>query len=111
MVPKIVWSAVLVLLCALALPIGASVAGQATISLCVDDVIKMVQVKLADDLVISQIRRNSKSFVLSADELVRLKTAGASDEVIRAMLNPREVPPTPSDKSLPPTSTAAADRP
>jgi hypothetical protein len=36
-------------------------------TLTVDDVIKMVQVKLADDLIIAQVRKNGKPFTLSAD--------------------------------------------
>ena len=60
----------------------------------VEDVIKMVQVKLADDLIISQVRKNGKPFSLSADDIVRLKTTGANDSVIRVMIDP-QAPATP----------------
>jgi hypothetical protein len=89
--------------------VGAIILGQGASTLTVDDVIKMVQVKLADDLVISQIKGSGKPFRLSTDEMVRLKNAGVSDEVIRAMLDPRETPA--SNKSLSATSTSTAERP
>ena len=68
-------------------------------TMTVDDVIKMVQVKLADDLIISQIRKNGKPFSLSADDMVRLKTTGASDSIIRVMVDPLApaTPPAPPD--------------
>ena len=77
----------------------------------VDDVIKMVQVKLGDDLVISQIKKNGKPFALSADDMVRLKTAGASDGVIRAMINPQGVEAPPSQGSAAVVQFATAGQP
>ena len=47
----------------------------------------MVRVKLADDLIISQIRKTGKAFTLSTDDMICLKIAGASDNVIRAMID------------------------
>jgi len=57
--------------------------------LTVNDVVEMVKVKLADDLIIAQIQQNGTPFKLSATEMVQLKTAGASDNVIRAMMEPK----------------------
>lgn len=57
--------------------------------LTVNDVVEMVKVKLADDLIIAQIQQNGTPFKLSATEMVQLKTAGASDNVIRAMIDPK----------------------
>jgi hypothetical protein len=45
----------------------------------------MVAAKLADDIIITAIRNSSSKFDLTPDALIRLKTAGVSDEVIRAM--------------------------
>jgi hypothetical protein len=82
-------------------------------TMTVDDVIKMVQVKLADDLIISQIRKNGKPFSLSADDMVRLKTTGASDNVIRVMIDPQapEPPRAPGAANAVPAVTAASPLP
>ena len=53
--------------------------------LTIDQVIQMVAAKLADDIVITTIRNSSSKFDLTPDALIKLKTAGVSDEVIRAM--------------------------
>jgi hypothetical protein len=66
--------------------------GSAQSTMTVDAVIKLVQVKLADDLIISLIRKSGKPSPLSADEMIRLKTAGVSDSVIRVMLDPQAAP-------------------
>jgi hypothetical protein len=79
-------------------------------TMTIDDVIKMVQVKLADDLIISQIRKNGRPFSLSPDDMIRLKTTGASDNVIRAMIDPQahETPPAPGSvaTAVPAATTA-----
>lgn len=95
-----------VVCCTLVLALGRSAAGQqspSAASLTVNDVIKMVQVKLADDLIIAQVKRSGKPLALSTDDLVRLKAAGASDDVIRAMINPQQ--------GVTPTSPVTATRP
>ncbi|MGD1154998.1 MAG: hypothetical protein ABSA41_04135 [Terriglobia bacterium] len=51
-----------------------------------DDIIKLVQVKLADSLIITKIKSSACAFDTSADGLVRLKQAGVSDAVLQAML-------------------------
>ena len=53
--------------------------------LTIDQVIQMVAAKLADDLIITTIQKSSSKFDLTPDALIKLKTAGVSDEVIRAM--------------------------
>ena len=53
--------------------------------LTIDQVIQMVAAKLADDIIITAIRNSSSKFDLTPDVLIKLKTAGVSDEVIRAM--------------------------
>jgi len=70
-----------------------------------DDILKLVQVRLGDDLIISQIRKNGKAFALTPDELVRLKTAGASDDVIRAMIDPKAPLPQPAPSPTPAPAT------
>ena len=59
------------------------------------DVVKMVKAGLGESVIVLSIRQAPKrSFTLSADALVELKSAGVSDSIIRVMLDP--------------TSTAAA---
>jgi len=53
--------------------------------LTIDQVIQMVSAKLADDIIMTTIRNSSSKFDLTPDALIKLKTAGVSDEVIRAM--------------------------
>jgi len=51
------------------------------------DVLKMVEAKLADDLIISKIKTSTCNFDTSIDAILKLKAAGASDAVIRAMVD------------------------
>jgi len=51
-----------------------------------DDVVKMVQVKLADSVIIAKIKSSTCAFDTSTDALVKLKTAGVSDAVLQAMV-------------------------
>src|SRR5262245_48913128 len=64
-------------------------AQQNTPPLSVDDIVKMAKANLAEDIIISQLRKNGKAFALSPDQMITLKTAGISDNVIRVMLDPR----------------------
>src|SRR5436309_1318867 len=50
-----------------------------------DDIIKMVQAKLGDGIVISKIKASPCAFDTSVDALVKLKETGVSDPVIQAM--------------------------
>src|SRR5258708_38603262 len=51
------------------------------------DVLKMVEAKLGDDLVISKIKTSTCNFDTSIDAILKLKAAGASDAVIHAMVD------------------------
>jgi hypothetical protein len=50
------------------------------------DVMKMVEAKLSDDLIISKIRASACSFDTSTDAILKLKSQGVSDAVIQAMV-------------------------
>lgn len=54
-------------------------------TLTIDQIIQMVAAKLPDDLIITTIRNSGSTFDLNPDVLIRLKTAGVSDTVLRAM--------------------------
>jgi hypothetical protein len=80
-------------------------------AMTVDDVLKMVEVKLGDDLIISQIRKSGTPFALSADDLVRLKSKGVSDAIIRVMIDPRTPAEPATSRKIADTKPLAADRP
>ena len=60
-----------------------------TPQLTVDDIVKLVQAGLSEDLVLAKIRQNGKAFDLGVDKLLRLKSASVSDQIIKEMMNPR----------------------
>jgi hypothetical protein len=51
------------------------------------DVVKMVEAKLTDDLIIGKIKSSPSDFDTSIDAILKLKAAGASDAVIHAMVD------------------------
>lgn len=55
-------------------------------------IIKMVKVKLGEDIIISKIRDSKTTFDLSTDSLIKLKTAGVSDNIINAMQATQQQP-------------------
>ena len=53
--------------------------------LTIDQIIQMVAAKLPDDIIVTTIRNSGSKFDLTPEALIKLKTAGVSDTVIRAM--------------------------
>ncbi len=51
-----------------------------------DNIIKLMQAKLGDSLIIAKIKSSSCAFDTSADGLVKLKQAGVSDPVLQTMV-------------------------
>lgn len=60
--------------------------------LTVDGVISLLDAKISSDLIIAKIQKSGQSFDLSTDDMVRLKKAGASDEVMKAMMSATPAP-------------------
>lgn len=56
-------------------------------ALTVDGVISLIDTKISDDLIIAKIRKSGPTFDLSTDDMVRLKKAGASEAVMKAMMS------------------------
>src|SRR5438445_5112691 len=50
------------------------------------DVIKMVEAKLSDDVIVSKIKSSPSHFDTSIDAILKLKAAGVSDALVRAMV-------------------------
>src|SRR5579863_10206850 len=74
-----------------------------------EGIIKMVKSGLGEDIIVTMIERQPGTFSITADDLVRLKQAGATDKVLAAMLRkagtPAAVP------AAPPPATASASAP
>jgi hypothetical protein len=75
--------AFLVLMLAVFLPARAR--AQAAVPLNNDDVIKMVQAKLPDGVIVAKIKSSPCKFDTSLDALIKLRQAGISDAVMQAM--------------------------
>ena len=104
---------------------AAKAATAASKGITTEDVIKMVQAGISDEVIIARLRQNNRPFDLSADELIRLKKANVSDSIVKVMLNPAAAdrsssaasvstpaPPPPEAAPPPPTNpTAAAAEP
>jgi hypothetical protein len=66
------------------------------------DVIRLLQAKLSEDIIITKIKQSKTKFDTSVDGLVALRTAGASDRLIAFMMDPT------TDAPAAPATTAAA---
>lgn len=56
-------------------------------------IIRMIQAGISESIILQKIRTSENRFDLSADGIARLKKAGASDSIIRAMQGGYEPPP------------------
>jgi hypothetical protein len=70
----------------MAAPIGGQTAGAAPLTN--DDIIKMVQFKFGDNVIVAKIKSSPCKFDTSMDALTKLKAAGVSDAVMQAMMEP-----------------------
>lgn len=61
-------------------------------SLTVDGVISLIDAGISADLIIGKIQKNGQAFDLSTEDMIRLKKAGASDAVIKAMMSAAPAP-------------------
>jgi hypothetical protein len=68
-----------------------------------DSIIKLVKAGLSDDLIVSTINGSAGAYDTSADGIIALKTAGASDKVVAAIVAKASAPP-----SVPVAPAAAA---
>ena len=82
----------------------------------VDKVYRMLKAGLGEDLVIKEIVKKNLKADLSADDMIKLKEAGASDRVISAVMDPSSVSSaptatTPIEPPPPPPQQAAPQEP
>jgi hypothetical protein len=72
-----------------------------------DAIIKLVKAGLSDDLIVSTINASAGTYDTSAEGLIALKSAGASDKVVSAIVIKASAPP--PTAAAPPAPPAAAD--
>ncbi len=62
----------------------------------VDEVVKLLKNDISDNIIVARIEETGSYFSLSTDDLIKLKEAGASDELVRYMImrKPGGEPPT-----------------
>ena len=65
---------------------ASSRASKTASAMTVEDVVRLAQAGMSDEVILAQMRAKYPSFDLSADQLIQLKTAHVSDRVIRAMM-------------------------
>src|ERR1700722_15384035 len=73
-------------------------------SLSVEEVVKLSQTGLSEDLIITKIKKNGRAFDLSTEEILELKRDGVSDNVIKFLLDPSQpqTPPPPPPVAVTP---------
>jgi hypothetical protein len=76
-------------------------------NLTIEEVVKLARAGFSEDVIITKIKKNAKAFDLSADELLDLKKAGLSDNLIKFLLDPSQPytpapPPSPGSPAAPP---------
>jgi hypothetical protein len=54
-------------------------------ALTIDQIIQMVMAKIPDDIIVASIEKSGSRFDLTPENLIKLKTSGTSDAVLRAM--------------------------
>jgi len=72
----------------------------------VDSVIQLVKAGMSDDLIIKSLKKTNKAVDLSPADMVKLKQAGVSDNVIGVMLDPSS-----ASAAAPPVAAAAPPPP
>jgi hypothetical protein len=73
----------------------------------VQEVVKLSQAKMSDDVILSYIRNSGASYALSADDILYLNSQGVSQPVISALLQSKSAAPAP----LPVVATPATPAP
>jgi len=102
-----------VLLWMAVIPAGPRLSGwQAPSSspLSLEDVVKLCQTGLPEELIVTKIKKNGKAFDLSTEELLELRKAGVSDNIIKFLLDPSQpyTPPPPPPAPAPGGSPVAS---
>jgi len=92
---------------------GANVGLAQTLPPGVQDVVKLAQAGVSDDIILNQVKNNQASYNLTADQIILLKNQGVSQPVIKALLAGGGAPvsaatPAPAPPPATPAPTAEA---
>ena len=79
--------------------------------LTIEEIVKLSQTGFSDELIIAKVKKNAKAFDLSADELIELRKAGVSENVVRYLLDPSQPYAPPPPAAPPPAPVAAKEKP
>ena|SRR5216684_4068109 len=71
---------------------GMAIATAVAQVLTQQDVIKLLELKIPEQTIMEKVKSSGTAFVLGADDIARLKKAGASDALIAAMQASASVP-------------------
>jgi hypothetical protein len=68
--------------------VGAALVPAAVLAqpMAVDDVVKLLNNNISENIIVTRIEETGSYFSLSTDDLIKLKEAGASDELVRYMI-------------------------
>jgi len=100
--------------------LGASVSivaaqpAPASAPLSVEEVLKLSQAGVSEEVIVTKIKKNGKPFDLSTDEILELRKSGVSDTVIRFLEDPSlpySPPPPPAPPPKPPEPPPAPSPP
>ncbi len=78
-----------------------------TTPLSVEEVMKLSQGGVSEELIITEIKKNGKPFDLNSEEILDLKKSGVSDTVIKYLLDPSQPYTPPAPPAKPPETPAA----
>jgi tetratricopeptide (TPR) repeat protein len=81
------------------LPVFSTPIGLAAEILTNDSVVTMVKAGLGDELIISKVKISQGQFDLSTNGILKLKSDGVSDAIVRAMVEASASPPAPAAKT------------
>ncbi len=59
------------------------------VELSFEDVQKMLAAQVPEDVIVLKVKQTGKPFNLSSDEIIALKKSGASDQLLKALLDPK----------------------
>jgi hypothetical protein len=85
--------------------------------LSVEEVVKLSQSGVSEEVIVTKIKKNGRPFNLNADELLELKNAGVKDTVVKYLLDPSQPysppapPPPPPPAAAPPAPVAPPAKP
>ena len=74
--------------------------------LAIDDVVKMLDAKLSEAIIVGQVKKNNVPFDLSPVELITLKKASASDGLLEVLMDPSKPYVPPAVNAVPPAAQA-----